>query len=171
MTTIGYGGLTRQRLLAQPSSSSALGSPGVRGYVDSLAALVSAEVLGLHTIVVGLTTTTIRQPDGRDRRARARSPGSASNLIGPVLACRVVESDRWCRRCGCEGTSRDSVARRLAHEPLGWRPRRCRSPCAATGAPAAGTCGTKTPPEPRRRGRSSPAAGCGGRWKGSCAST
>jgi hypothetical protein len=23
---------------------------------------------------------------------------------GAVLACRVVEPDRWCRRCGCEGT-------------------------------------------------------------------
>lgn len=39
-----------------------------------------------------------------------------------VLACRVVEPDRWCRRCGCEGTVRDSVVRRLAHEPFGWRP-------------------------------------------------
>ena len=41
---------------------------------------------------------------------------------GAVLACLVVEPDRWCRRCGCEGVSRDSVTRRLAHEPLGWRP-------------------------------------------------
>ena len=39
-----------------------------------------------------------------------------------VLACRVAEVDQWCRRCGCEGTARDSVTRRLAHEPLGWRP-------------------------------------------------
>ncbi|MBA2715652.1 MAG: ISL3 family transposase [Propionibacteriales bacterium] len=39
-----------------------------------------------------------------------------------VLACRVAEPDRWCRRCGCQGTLRDSVVRRLAHEPLGWRP-------------------------------------------------
>jgi len=43
-----------------------------------------------------------------------------------VLACRVVEPDdsdeRWCRRCGCEGVARDTVTRRLAHEPLGWRP-------------------------------------------------
>jgi transposase len=39
-----------------------------------------------------------------------------------VLACRVVETDQWCRRCGCEGAPRDSVVRRLAHEPLGWRP-------------------------------------------------
>ena len=39
-----------------------------------------------------------------------------------VLACRVVEPDEWCRRCGCEGSPRDTVTRRLAHEPLGWRP-------------------------------------------------
>ena len=39
-----------------------------------------------------------------------------------VLACRVVEPDQWCRRCGCEGVPRDTVIRQLAHEPLGWRP-------------------------------------------------
>ena len=39
-----------------------------------------------------------------------------------VLACRVTEDDRWCRRCGCEGSPRDSVTRQLAHEPFGWRP-------------------------------------------------
>jgi hypothetical protein len=36
-----------------------------------------------------------------------------------VLACRVVEPDQWCRRCGCEGTPRDTVVRRLAHEAFG----------------------------------------------------
>ena len=25
---------------------------------------------------------------------------------GAVLACRVLEPDQWCRRCGCEGSSR-----------------------------------------------------------------
>ena len=41
-----------------------------------------------------------------------------------VLACRVLDSyaDQWCRRCGGEGRPRDTVTRRLAHEPLGWRP-------------------------------------------------
>jgi transposase len=39
-----------------------------------------------------------------------------------VLACRVVEPDRWCHHGGCEGAVRDSVVRRLAHEPFGWRP-------------------------------------------------
>ena len=39
-----------------------------------------------------------------------------------VLACRITGADRWCRRCGCQGESRDTVVRRLAHEPCGWRP-------------------------------------------------
>lgn len=39
-----------------------------------------------------------------------------------VLACRVVDPDHWCRRCGCQGVPRDTVARRLAHTPLGHRP-------------------------------------------------
>ncbi len=39
-----------------------------------------------------------------------------------VLACRVVAPDEWCRRCGCEGAAVGTVTRRLAHEPLGWRP-------------------------------------------------
>ena len=39
-----------------------------------------------------------------------------------MLACRVSDPDEWCRRCGCEGFPRDSLVRRLAHEPFGWRP-------------------------------------------------
>ncbi|MEI2774874.1 MAG: ISL3 family transposase [Tetrasphaera sp.] len=39
-----------------------------------------------------------------------------------VLACRVLEPDPWCRRCGSEGRVRDTVVRRLAHVPFGWRP-------------------------------------------------
>ncbi len=34
-----------------------------------------------------------------------------------VLACRIADEDRWCRRCGEEGSPRDSVTRTLAHEP------------------------------------------------------
>jgi hypothetical protein len=39
-----------------------------------------------------------------------------------VLACRTVAEDGWCGRCGGGGVVRDSVTRRLAHEPFGWRP-------------------------------------------------
>lgn len=64
-------------------------------------------------------TTFCRLDDlGLEVTGQRLEPGRA------VLACRVVEvdPDYWCRRCGCEGAPRDSVVRRLAHEPLGWRP-------------------------------------------------
>ena len=59
----------------------------------------------------------------------ARLDGLGLEVVGQrlepdrtVLACRVVAQDQWCRRCGCEGGVRDTVTRRLAHEPFGWRP-------------------------------------------------
>lgn len=39
-----------------------------------------------------------------------------------MLECRVIERHDWCRRCGAEGVSRDTVTRWLAHEPFGHRP-------------------------------------------------
>jgi transposase len=39
-----------------------------------------------------------------------------------VIECRVAEPDPWCRNCGVEGVPRDTVTRRLAHEPFGHRP-------------------------------------------------
>ena len=39
-----------------------------------------------------------------------------------VIACKVVEPDDWCHRCGEQGVARDTVKRALAHEPFGWRP-------------------------------------------------
>ena len=35
---------------------------------------------------------------------------------------RITGEDRWSRRCGCQGISRDTVVRRLAYEPYGWCP-------------------------------------------------
>ena len=64
--------------------------------------------------------------------------GQHVQLGRAVLACRVTEPDRWCRRCGCEGVARDSVTRKLAHEPFGWRPTTlvvtvCRYRCSGCG--------------------------------------
>lgn len=50
---------------------------------------------------------------------------AVGQLIEPDLAtieCRLAEADPWCRKCGGEGVVRDSVTRRLAHEPFGHRP-------------------------------------------------
>ena len=63
-----------------------------------------------------LTTFTRLDELGLVATGQCLEPGRA------VLACRVVEPDRWCHRCGLEGVARDTVVRRLAHEPWGWRP-------------------------------------------------
>ncbi len=38
------------------------------------------------------------------------------------LACRIVEPDDFCHRCGVQATVRDTVTRQLAHAPFGHRP-------------------------------------------------
>jgi hypothetical protein len=72
-----------------------------------------------------------------------------------VLACRVEpgEFDRWCRRCGGEGFARDTVVRRLAHEPFGWRPTTLLVTIRAIGAATAAGCGVRTSAVPPSRGR------------------
>ena len=50
---------------------------------------------------------------------------AVGQLIEPdraTIECRPVATDPWCRRCGAEGAPRDTVTRRLAHEPFGHRP-------------------------------------------------
>jgi len=50
---------------------------------------------------------------------------AVGQLIEPdraTIECRPVETDLWCRKCGGEGVPRDTVVRRLAHEPFGHRP-------------------------------------------------
>ncbi|TJZ96106.1 ISL3 family transposase, partial [Dermacoccus nishinomiyaensis] len=50
---------------------------------------------------------------------------AVGQLIEPdraTIECRVVGDDPWCRKCGVEGVPRDTVTRRLAHEPFGHRP-------------------------------------------------
>lgn len=38
------------------------------------------------------------------------------------ILCHVTNPNPWCQTCGAAGIPRDTVTRRLAHEPLGWRP-------------------------------------------------
>ena len=41
---------------------------------------------------------------------------------GTVLLCTPTTDDNWCHRCGGHGRPRDTVTRKLAHEPFGHRP-------------------------------------------------
>ena len=86
-----------------------------------------------------------------------------------VLACRVVEPDEWCRRCGCEGSAAGHGGPAAGARAAGL----AADDAAGHGPPlplhrAAGTCGARTPARRPSRGRSCPAAGCGGRWRASC---
>lgn len=98
--------------------------------------------------------------DRPDPTTFARLDGLGLTVIGQrlepdraVLMCRVVGPDRWCRNCGGEGVARDTVTRRLAHEPAG---------------PAAHHAGRRGPPPPvpRKRTRVAPGHHHGGRAAG-----
>jgi hypothetical protein len=55
MSTVAYAQLTNRRDLATPGTSSTT-SPGIGTYADALSALVPAEVLSVHALVISATT-------------------------------------------------------------------------------------------------------------------
>jgi hypothetical protein len=56
MSTLAYAQLTTKREEAPPRTSSSQSPPGVKTYVDTFAALVPAEVLTLHAMILSATT-------------------------------------------------------------------------------------------------------------------
>jgi uncharacterized membrane protein len=59
MSTLAYAAMTEARVAAPPRTSmKSGGSPGVKSYVDALAALVPAEVLAAHATILTFTTST-----------------------------------------------------------------------------------------------------------------
>lgn len=66
MSTLAYGNLTTKREVAEPGTSTDSKPPGVKTYVDALAALVPAEVLAAHAIVLSFVTETTQDADGQN---------------------------------------------------------------------------------------------------------
>lgn len=64
MSTLLYTELTRKRKNAPPETSESKNPPGLKTYVDALAALVPAEVLALHAIAISAATETTATEDG-----------------------------------------------------------------------------------------------------------
>lgn len=64
MSTLAYAALTTRRDEANPGSSASSAPPGLRTWVDALAALVPAEVLGLHALILAFTTAVHEGPEG-----------------------------------------------------------------------------------------------------------
>ena len=58
MSTLAYAALTTKREQAAPGTSTSGSPPGVSKYIDALAALVPAEVLTLHAVILSFTTST-----------------------------------------------------------------------------------------------------------------
>ena len=58
MSTLAYASLTARREAAPPQKSKSESPPGVGSYVDAMAALVPAEVLSLHAMILSVTTST-----------------------------------------------------------------------------------------------------------------
>jgi len=48
--------------------------------------------------------------------------GQRLTTVKAEILCKVTNPDPWCRTCGEAGVPRDTVTRRLAHAPFGWRP-------------------------------------------------
>jgi hypothetical protein len=72
MSTLAYASLTSKREAATPNTSSST-SPGVQSYVDVFAALVPAEVLTVHAVVLSFTTAM-----GKDQAGNAMTRRSIS---------------------------------------------------------------------------------------------
>jgi len=58
MSTVANAALTSKREEAAPGTSTSSSPPGTRTYVDALAALVPAEVLTAHAVILSFTTET-----------------------------------------------------------------------------------------------------------------
>jgi len=56
MSIVAYAQLTNRRDVGVPSTTTTQSPPGMGSYVDALAALVPAEVLSLHALVISATT-------------------------------------------------------------------------------------------------------------------
>jgi hypothetical protein len=59
MSTLAYAAFTTSREKAKPGTSTSGSPPGVNTYVDALAALVPAEILTLHALILSVTTDTV----------------------------------------------------------------------------------------------------------------
>ena len=71
-----------------------------------------------HSIYTPANLTTFANLD----RLGLTAVGQRLSASKAELLCEVTSPDPWCRTCGSQGTPRDTVTRRLAHAPFGWRP-------------------------------------------------
>jgi len=87
MSTLAYAALTNRRDASQPGTSTTTSAPGVRAYIDALSALVPAEVLTLHALI--LPTTTATKIEGGQTRTVITEPQTLKWSFGALILLSV----------------------------------------------------------------------------------
>ena len=86
MSILLYSTLTTKRDSADPGTSTTSSAPGARTYVDALAALVPAEVLAAHAVIIPMATSTTKDASGNP----VTSVTEAGTLQGVFVALIVL---------------------------------------------------------------------------------
>ena len=87
MSTLVYATLTSTREKEPPNTTTTESPPGVKTYVDALAALVPMEVLTLHGLILPLTTKTTQTTNGNS--VGITEPGTLFWVFFVLLAISV----------------------------------------------------------------------------------
>ena len=88
MSTVAFGALTTRREKSDSGTSKTDQPPGLNSYIDILAALVPAEVLAIHAIIIAAVTTT-----NPGRQTQITQPGTlrlAFRLLAGLAAVLFV---------------------------------------------------------------------------------
>ena len=97
MSTLAYAALTTRRELAPPGTSTTV-SPGLQTYVDALAALIPAEVLTLHGVILSFTTKSGIDSAGTPVTSVIEQPTLFWSFFGLVLLAIIFYvGPRWGR--------------------------------------------------------------------------
>lgn len=101
MSTLAYAALTTRREESPVGQSTTGAPPGVKTYVDALAALVPAEVLTLHALILSFTTTIQHAPDGTSITTITDRPTLYWSFFGllalSVLLYAIARVGKWDR--------------------------------------------------------------------------
>jgi hypothetical protein len=102
MSTFAYGLITGQRVAADSGASEQAEPPGTKSYVDTLAALVPAEVLGIWAALV--IPNTVTSDDGEAATSSISDPGLMRWSFWTLLALSALiyvigrlRTARWVR--------------------------------------------------------------------------
>ena len=89
MSTLAYATLTTRRDEAPSGESTSKSPPGVTSYIDAVAALVPAEVLTLHAVILSFTTETRQDAAGKSI-TEITEPGTLTGAFFGLLLLSVV---------------------------------------------------------------------------------